>query len=166
MWEPRFKAMDFSHSSSSMSSRYWLGGKLPALLTSISMPPNRNTPCCNAEAMASAWVTSHLTLSTAGLENSSSRLSAISNASTAAPWSRNRHTQALPIPDAAPLTTTTLPSNSPRVADDLSLACSSSQYSTSNRSWRGKACQPPRASPHWMALIVCRQMSFTICKRF
>ncbi|MCE7007633.1 hypothetical protein LWC34_33140 [Kibdelosporangium philippinense] len=60
------------------------------------------------------------------------------------------------MPDAAPVTSATSPVNSAGAPASLSLACSSSQYSTSNRSRSGSAWYVPIRSASSMIRIVCR----------
>ena len=163
----RFSAIERAHSSSPSSASDWLEGKNPALLTTISMPPNRETQASIAESTCSLSVTSQRIPMTLG--NPVKRVSADSSkssAQTTAPAATKRRTVAWPIPDAPPVTSATLPSSSrdgsAAVDVDLSFACSSSQYSTSNRSVLGSGRQPPNRSPVRIAGIVWATISSTI----
>ena len=152
MWEPRFNCMDCSQAASVISARFALAGKLPALLTSMSRPPKCSTPWLRADSVASESVTSQRRHNTSG--DSRPSISSMSNAMTVAPRPRNSSTVARPMPEAAPVTRAILPCSSGAARALASLACSSSQYSTSNSFSRGKVRHPPMASASRVARIV------------
>src|SRR5574341_2296088 len=136
------------HKLDSISSICLLGGKMPALLTTMSSPPNVRTTSSTAPASTSELVTSHSRPIRVFLLNSVLTCGLISSPTSAAPCASSISAHALPIPLAAPVTSATLPASGGGLPPRLSLACSSSQYSTSNRSFSGSVFHSPSASAH------------------
>ena len=87
------------------------------------IPPNASTPARSAARWASASVTSATTGSQPGADDTSATEGDTSTATTHAPSASSRSAQARPIPDAAPVTTPTIPVNRGGVPLLASLAC-------------------------------------------
>src|SRR4051794_2541956 len=94
---------------------------MPAQLSIASSCPNSATAACTAASRSDSLVTSQCTGTTSPPTSAAVSFSAplMSAATTFAPSRANTFTDALPIPDPAPVTTATFPSSSPIASSPL-----------------------------------------------
>src|SRR6185295_7728743 len=142
------------HMSLPMSCTDCEAGKMPALRTSMSTPPNCLTARSTTAAISFSFVKSQTRPKKSGRCHKSSIAGLRSRPTTAAPRLRNDSAQALPMPEAAPVTTTTSPVNAGGLSVFFSLACSRSQYSMSKVCRSSRAFQPPSASARRITSMV------------
>ena len=101
--------------SASVVSAKWAERRMPATLTSVSRPPNsshaRATPVFTESSLPTSMTTvcSRVPVSPALVPVSARPASLMSAATTAPPSARMRNTQAWPIPDPPPVTSTRRP---------------------------------------------------------
>src|SRR3954453_11286390 len=88
---------------------------MPAQFSIASRPPNSSTAACTAASRSGSLVTSQCNGSTSPPTSEAVSFSAplMSTATTFAPSRAKTFTDALPIPEPAPVTTATFPSSSP-----------------------------------------------------
>ena len=140
--------------------------KIPAETTARSIPPKDSTAARRAPRCTSASVTSPTTPTQPGAPETSTTDGETSIPTTHAPSARRRSAHARPIPDAAPVTTPTIPANRGEDPPLASLACSRSQYSMSKMSFSLSGAQPPVRSPSATVAAVLSAMSATILASF